>query len=162
LSTRKNASRMTIHRDRDRSALRYCHRFIFRPIDRTQPLLALVVETSLRGNPIGRGVFSPDSNRSERSAFSCFPRPDLLSRKRKPVGVAAVHRRLRLVASFSHQTHTVVTVADSLFCQTKNFRHPNFIARVGDRQPGDAAAHTAADDNHPLRSGNVRSAASSC
>jgi hypothetical protein len=27
---------------------------------------------------------------------------------------------IRLVASFSRQTHTVVTVADSLFCQTKN------------------------------------------
>jgi hypothetical protein len=26
----------------------------------------------------------------------------------------------RLVASFSQQTHTVVTGADSLFCQTKN------------------------------------------
>jgi len=28
-----------------------------------------------------------------------------------------------------------------------SFRHPNFIARVGDEQPGDAAAHTVADDN---------------
>jgi hypothetical protein len=31
-----------------------------------------------------------------------------------------------------------------------SFRHPNFIARVGDEQPGDAAAHTVADDNHPF------------
>jgi hypothetical protein len=31
-----------------------------------------------------------------------------------------------------------------------SFRHPNFIARVGEEQPGDAAAHTVSDDNHPF------------
>jgi hypothetical protein len=31
-----------------------------------------------------------------------------------------------------------------------SFRHPNFIARVGDEQLADAAAHTVADDNHPF------------
>jgi hypothetical protein len=43
----------------------------FRPIDRTQRLLALIAETSLRGNPIGKGVFSPDSSGIELLAGDC-------------------------------------------------------------------------------------------
>jgi hypothetical protein len=41
---------MTIRRDRS-APFRYCHRFIFAPIDRTQRLLALIAENVAAGKP---------------------------------------------------------------------------------------------------------------